>query len=397
MEEGRTTRWQGKFRMLIFALVFSGALNIALLTTLVFLSLEKRGTPFSIPSFVQSKRGEDFVNAQVLSAMRALSFRELLSYLTNRDLVEEGFAKRDLALATLVAFHHFNLEKALCGASLQRRAFVFEGGQLELFSGLTEEQFQAILKFAYEEKWPFTAEGLFHLLKRSSKPRDQSLAQAFFVTPEFYALQILFQQSEAPQDKELLLDLICEGNWDLLDRFCRTQAQRLDLSVERREHLLLSYLSLNSPTAAKLLLKTDFHFALKKLDDAGILALLEHLDEKTPEAVRYCVELLRSPRTDAVWQSAAEKLYHFSGEPLSSPVDLADARQRFLQQAEPYVEQSSTPAHTNSCRYHVVTGGETLWKIMRTYDVSLDELVQLNELEGDRLYPGMTLKIPEKR
>ncbi|MDE3048042.1 MAG: LysM peptidoglycan-binding domain-containing protein, partial [Verrucomicrobiota bacterium] len=35
-----------------------------------------------------------------------------------------------------------------------------------------------------------------------------------------------------------------------------------------------------------------------------------------------------------------------------------------------------------------------LWKISRQYKVKVDELVRINGLEKDSLYPGMTLKLP---
>ena len=159
--------------------------------------------------------------------------------------------------------------------------------------------------------------------------RDGSLEQAFLVTPEFHALQVLFQKTEAPQEPALLLNLACEGNWDLLERYSREQSQMLDLTVDKRRRLLLSYLALQSPSAAQLLLRTDFVFALKKLEDKGILDLIGLLKNKTEESERFCVELLRSPRSDAIWQAAAIRLYAYVGESLSAPLDPKEALARF--------------------------------------------------------------------
>jgi hypothetical protein len=273
---------------------------------------------------------------------------------------------------------------------------------------LSDEQFQAIIRYAYQEKWPLTAKGLFSLLQKWKTPREESLEAAFFMTPEFYSLQILFQKTEALQDPSTLLKLACEGNWDLLERFSREQSQMLDLSVEKRRRLLLSYLALHSPTAAHLLLRTDYLFALKRLDDKGILDLLGLLQEKTEESERFCIELLRSPRNDTIWQRAASCLYVYAKETPPNPLDPKQALARFAPLAPgtppvpialvPKPEVKAAPksvAPLPQIRNHIVKEGESLWKIARQYKVKVDELVKVNELEKECLQPGMTLRIPQ--
>lgn len=47
---------------------------------------------------------------------------------------------------------------------------------------------------------------------------------------------------------------------------------------------------------------------------------------------------------------------------------------------------------------HIVASGETAWRIAKKYEVSLDELIELNELEdASRLKPGQKLLIPGTR
>ena len=133
----------------------------------------------------------------MLASYARLSFRELCSYLTNTDLVEEGFTKRDLALAALVSFHDFNLEKAIGAMPAQRRLFKLDERTLEIFPGLNDDQFQAIVHYAYLERWPLTSHGLFTALQKNPAGREAALVQAFAITPEFYALQTLFQKSGA--------------------------------------------------------------------------------------------------------------------------------------------------------------------------------------------------------
>lgn len=397
-----------KFRVLTIALIFSGALNIGLIMALVFSAVEEPGIP--IPAAILSAEAPALpANRQLLYDMLKLSFSELLVYLTNRDSVEDGYAKRDLALSALTASHSFNLEKALSAAPIQKRAVLLSPDQtVELYPGLTDEHFEAIIRYAYQEKWPLTSKGLFLLLQKWPKNgRDPSLAEAFFSTPEFYALQALFQKTDAPQDPESLLNLSLEASWDVIECFAKEQAKMLDLSIEKRRSILLTYLGLRSPTAAALLLKSDYLFAKTRLVDAAVLLLLDLLGEKSIDAERFCLDLLHSPRTEAVWIAAAEKLYAFAQERPPVPIDLQTALARFAslpssKEAVPAAKTASpadrsqkwTSQASPSYREHTVQDGETLWKIGRQYKVKVDDLIKTNDLDPDRLFPGMVLRIP---
>lgn len=377
-----------KFKILTLALIFSGALNIALLTALTYSKYQE--TPVAITR--SGKKEIAVTNVQVFASMSRLTFRELVSFLTNRDLVEEGYSKRDLAIAALVAYHHFNIEKALSTPPAQVRTLALSKDQtIDVFPGLTEEQFEAIIRFAYQEKWPLTSKGLFALLQSQKGPRDESLEQAFLLTPEFYAVQLLFQKTEVPQEPQTLLNLLSEGSWDLLDKFTREQAKVLDFSVDKRRALILSYMSLHSPTAAEILLRTDFTFALKRLEDRTILDILTLLKRQSEEGTHFCVELLRSPRSDAIWQASALTLYGYAGEMPTIPLDPKAVLARFAGEKAP----EPVVAVAAPSRFHVVKDGESLWKISRQYKVKVDEIVKLNGLEKDSLFPGMTLKLPQ--
>jgi len=381
------------FRFLTLALIISGALNVVFLAAFAF-SMFQEPTVFQSIARPKSKVQETS-NGQLIGSMGRLTFRELVSFLTNRDLVDDGYSKRDLAVAALVAFHHFNIEKALCARPSQVRTFVSGEQSIDVFPGLSEDQFEAIIRFAYQEKWPLTAKGLFNLLQARQSQKDDSLEQAFLVTPEFYALQVLFQKTGAPQETDTLLSLVCEGSWDLLENLSREQSQVLDFSLEKRRALLLSYLSLHSPTAAQLLLRTDFAFALKKLEDRSILDMLTLLKRQSEEGTLFCIELLKSARSDSVWQAAAMTLYAYAGEMPTLPVDPKAVLARFTstKSSAPALAQPIAPTVS---RYHVVKEGESLWKISRQYKVKVDEIVKLNELERDSLFPGMTLKLPQE-
>lgn len=492
-----------KLRVITVALIVSGALNIGLIATGIF-TKESPAQVAIRPSNLERFQPETCLE-RTIAQMEKLSFHELVSYLTNRDAVDEGYLKRDLSLSCLVAFHHFHLEKALSFSPIQRRPIqLSETVGLELFPGLTNEQFEGIIRFAYEEKWPLTSAGLFKLLKKWPETKDESLVQAFLVTPEFHALAMLFQKSESPQLVGSLIHLISEGSWELLDQFTKQQAQLFDLSVERRRSLLLSYLAVGSKTAAQILLNTDFAFVSKRLEDQGIIRMLSLLTEKSPEAERLCLELLRSPRSDAIWTKAASNLYLYAGENPPSQMSHNDAIARFAQTGsgtnlspapqsgnnpqtkttptnqkavspqsgvktpqhspeqskgsdpqnratspqgnstivplsnDPTIQKPSQkntpltpsqqkgvpsspnspsqritpippkgPVHSHeitppdqtlgfrtSSRQHVVKEGESLWKISKLYNVKVDEIVQANQMEKDRILPGMVLVIP---
>lgn len=382
--------WNKKFRILTFSLIFSGALNIGFLVQFAIFQFCEKGT--SIGNILEAENGREiqFSNLALLHAYSKYSFRELVSLLTNREIVEEGYAKRDLALSSLVAFYYFNLEKAIGSQPVQKRFFSMDSEKsIELYPGLTDDQFDAAVRFAYQEKYPMTTQGLFFLLQK--KPEEEALQQAFMVTPEFFALQQLFQKT-SPQDPSILVSLIREGSWELLDHFVKEQMQILDVSVEKRRRLLLSYLTHQSKTAAYLLLKTDLLFIKQKLEDSGVCNLLSLLSYKTEEAEKFCISLLQSPRSDLIWRLAAEKLYAFAEEPMPSVFDIQLALQRFSPQTKSIIQEKKAISFN---RHHVVAEGESLWKIARAYKVKVDDLIQMNGIENDRLYPGMTLKIPD--
>ncbi|MBI3900899.1 MAG: LysM peptidoglycan-binding domain-containing protein, partial [Chlamydiia bacterium] len=259
-------------------------------------------------------------NPQLFDRLIKNSFTELVAALTHRET-------RELALAILVAKHDFDIERALSTSFHSYPILLSNGEKLDVWIGLGEEEYEAIVSFAYQEKYPFHAKGIFHRLKHQKKEgRDKGLEEAFFVTPEFYAFQMLFQKSGMMIDKKILLDLICEGSWEQLTFPVLSQENVLKFSTEQRQALLLSYFSCGSETAAQLL----------------------QLEKEV---------------------------------------------------AAPSIGITQTPGLKNASssvknREHVVKEGENLWKISRQYQVQIEELRKLNEMEGERLYPGMTLLIP---
>ena len=385
-------RWIKKFRFMIAGLIASCTLNIALLLAFFFSVSEIKKPQFFVSRSSKAQAPLDISYRDCLTSMSKLSFAELIAFLTNQDLVEEGLKKRDLAVAALTSFHNFHLEKAIGSPPPQKREIALsEEEKIAIYPGLDDEQFEAIIRFAYQEKWPLTPKGLFGLLKKKNmKESDETLIQAFFSTPEFYALQILFQKTQAIEAPLTLLKLASEGTWEHLEQFAQNQSQCLDLSIDKRRQLLMDYMIQGSQTAAELLLKTDFIFVRQRLDDPAICHLISLLHEKTPDAEKLCLELLSAPRTDSVWKAAAEKLYAFAQEPLPSPFHLEAVLARFI----PNRQSKQPPPPLSPVKQHIVKEGENLWKIARQYKVKVDDLVKANDLAKDQLQPGMILLIP---
>ncbi len=189
-----------KTRLLTQVLILSGMLNIGLLATFIYVVLREKTESLAIElkPLKEQPSGEHFTNTALLKTYSLLPFQELLLRLENKERVDEGLYKRDLALSCLKAFHHFDLDKALYGFPLQKRSILLANndGQeridLPIYPGLSDDQFQAILRYSKTEKWPLTAQGLFYELQRSPHPRDASLIEAFSLSAECEAIHTLF-------------------------------------------------------------------------------------------------------------------------------------------------------------------------------------------------------------
>lgn len=412
-------------RFLTQALIMSGALNIGLVSTFIYFVLKdkQQSLVYELKPTAKENLSPSLSNEQTLRAYSALSFKELLLRLENKEHNEAGLTKRDLALACLVAFHHFNLEKALGGLYLPERHFLFKSldGQeaidLKIFPGLNDDEYGAMMQYAKTEKWPLTSQGLFFEIQRSSiETCDPSLLEAFYLTPQFHIISTLFSKSGAPLEKKELVSLLTAGDWATLQTFFEEQRLVQDLSQERRRVFLLRYLPFHSTFAIHLLLKEGLEFLLTKLEDAQILAILDAANEKSPSIETFAKALLASPRSDSIWKRSATLLYQLHGEPLPQPYDHKLAMNRFfpretvsslppiLQETKPALKQvapglSLTPKKVQKAqgRFHTIQEGDTLWKIARKYRVSVDAIKKLNHLESERLRTGRQLQIPESK
>lgn len=436
-----------KTHRLTQALLFSGAFNIVLLAVF-FYWLVREMPPRPYCELKPAEQQEEQIplainhaNADVIRSFRRMPLEQLVAKLNDTQLVENGYTQRDLALAALISFHYFDISRALLGEAQpkQQRMMPYaknrEGALLDVvvYPGLSEQQYQAIIKYAQTERWPLTSQGMFLTLRKQHGQYDPTLADAFSLTPEFLAVEMLFNRSEKNVEKKDLLTVLCQGDWKLISSFVEQQRLVQDLSPARRQRFLIDFIDSESRAAAYLMLKTDGAFALRKLDDEHVNALLKLLVEKTPEAEQFSLALLTSPRSDSVLQNAAVKLFEFAGEPIPSKEIQQSAIARFVQppavKPTPKAVKAKAPtiagpkksSKTSSAivavkkeqktiapkkiitaskpsarrpRMYVVTEGDSLWKIAKRFDVEIEVLRKSNRLKSDSLKPGTALFIP---
>ena len=87
-------QWEKKSRFLTQLLIWSGAINIGLLSSLVYLVLRDRPETISFDLRpVATTKVIQATNQDILSQFSTLSWAELVAQLENVDLVEEGYKK----------------------------------------------------------------------------------------------------------------------------------------------------------------------------------------------------------------------------------------------------------------------------------------------------------------
>lgn len=335
-----------KVRQLNMALIVSGALNIAVLSLLLFWVLrEKPPTPYC--ELKPAASGEQEIPladqrgcAEVLAQLSKLPFSQLVNRLYNAQLIENGYAERDLALACMVAFHHFDFQRALPknAQPQQSRLLSWKPKDREkavsffVYPDLTQAHYDSMIQFAKTERWPLTGEGLFELLKtqKNQKKFDDHLIETFVLTPQFWTVELLFNRSGQKASRQDILIVLLEGDWNLLQQFVDQQRQVHDSSDARRQKFLLDYIKAGSRSAAVMLLKSEWDFAVKKIDDLQVAAIIKLLPLYLEEGQAYAKEMLVSPRSTNVWREASQWLYTQAEEPMPSDWTRHAALTRFI-------------------------------------------------------------------
>ncbi|CDR34716.1 LysM peptidoglycan-binding domain-containing protein [Criblamydia sequanensis] len=437
-----------KIKRLRKALLISCFLNIVLGMVSLFFAYKQENAnalkPFHITTRLLTNKilPEENSLGQKLASLKEKNFEDLVLALKDITLIQDGYRERDFALACLVKFHFFNIEKAFSSLSFpkQRRKVIFYDKSLKkneilLYPDIEEAHFEKALTFAEIEKWPFTSLGLFQKLKEE-KIQDPSLLYAFQLTTEFKTMERLFQEVADKVKLTELIDIITSGKWlDFLSKIDMINKADFTL-IELRRRFLLDYIHNQSVTAAEVFLKIDMEQAVKKISDKDALTILKILDKRSAISAKYALSMLVSPRSDDIWMEAARRLYQFSYETIPTVLKKKEVLARFVPHllknkeidfskstlsskeselkkklfSKAPIEPSNERAKPKSAslsllkakekeapksrKAYLVQEGDSLWKISRRFGVDINEIKKLNHLESDFLKPDTLISLP---
>ena len=433
-----------KIRLLTQALIVSGAFNIGITIFFIYWVLREQ-PPQPYCEFKPANINEQIslVDSrgcqEVLMHFSKLSFPDLLDYLKSSKLIENGYAERDLALAYLVSIYHFDMQRAFPKdlQPKQKRYLEWKLNNqkpviLTIYPDLTQNHYNILLSFARMERWPLTPKGLFLLLKKQKNENkmDSELADAFAQTPEFWTIDLLFNRTSKILEKQNLLNILLEGPWETLHGFANNQRKLQDLSDARRQKFLVDYIMNGSKEAAVFLLKFDWDFAIKKLDNTQVISLLKNIPKNEKIGENFAKEMLKSPRNSNVQRAASEWLYENIGEVFPKDWSYESTYQKFitenntespqvisvqqsLKQAS-LIDRIKKPSNSSTVslpvtvkysnkvsesslkmpKYYIVKEGDSLWKIARQLGSDAEEIKKYNQLKSDKIKAGMVLTIP---
>lgn len=375
-------------RLLWKFITLSGIGNIAFATGFFYLLFHPthfRGAiPFS-PN-VHNLNTLDENNISFLKKFSSLTLEQVVPYLQDTRLVEEGYTVRDLALSAMCSYHFFDIQRALEHPPLQIREFSLSSEKkILLFPALESQDFDKINQFLKKEKCPLTHEGLFAKLKENI---TSERVQVFIQSDEFMIFETLFRRAHKNIKRKMVFDLVLEGNWDLFKSSYEEIANTGDFSVRSRCQILKNYLNIKSKTAALLFLTTDFAFAVSKLSDQECIILFQLIEKQSQAAQNFAVTLLSSSRSDKIHQAAKE----FLGGVFEEEVAKKMEERPGIGKLRPLFREA--PPASPSPRTHIVNEGETLWMISLKYHLSLEALIKANHLQTHQIHPGQILKLP---
>ena len=376
-------------------LIFSVALNLALLTSVVFNAVKGKESHSKYKSTSQyiaqaNENSSSLEHALIEKSEKKL--QELVGQLGNDMHIEDGFTQRDIALSVLSHQYDLDIDRALMGQTPIMRYIPVQGAvgntyDYPVFSGLTDMQYKLIQTFVKNEKWPLTSSGLFQKLTQGLN--DESLKSAFYLSKEFMYIEGLF--CSLGVSKEILLNTVLQGTWESLSEFIANHNQIQDFSNSLRIQFLSQYLDVGSEYAARLILEIDAMHALKKLDDSQIVALLGLLEKKSSLTENFALHLAIGHRSDWVRQEACRLLYHYADLGLPEPFSYQEAMgfighkyqidpSHMLAAATIDAPAAFESPSSEPSKVYVVQDGDNLWKIARKNKVALDDLRQVKSL-----------------
>ncbi len=406
-----------KLQLMTTALIMSGSCNIALAGALWQCARNKptlRHAQFTKEGgFLRAE------NCGALSEFANWEYARLLAELSNGELMEDGFTRGGLALAILIEKFDFDVDRALLGKELHRRTLkdARTAHQYTLIADLQTSDFERVRNFAEQERWPMTPRGLFQrfcdqararVIGEDLSPIDPSLIESLFASDAFCAFARLF-----PPDipRQYLALTALHLNWSELcprDLGSYTLAEKSGASSLRCD-LLLRAIERGSKPAAYLLIMSDFDFALHKTSDLAMQQLLTLVDTYTAEALAVSMGVLRGPRGDTVRELAAKRACHFLNLPppigeqwgllARALVQSGDFSSRGSEEIAERISgawhasrEDVEPVH-RALQEHIVQPGDTLWKLSKTYGMTVRDLMRRNDLSRDFLHIGQILRI----
>ena len=395
--------WQKKVRNLSHLLIFSVSLNMALGVSFVLWQREKKIQQKEI--FFSTEEMQLKNPAESLQKFFTSSFAELAAALEDKTKMQDGFTYRDFALATLINFHDLDIKRALSGFNLQMRNVSFvhtQGGEnfsLKIVVGLEDHHYVLISAYIREHPWPQTPKGLFALLKEKREEAPTSLVTTFFATPEFYAVYTMLHRMLPDLAMEKVLLMLLDGSYEMLQE--SYQLLQEHAATNSFVHgFFKRYLKAYSSYAASIWVDYDSDDLIRQLDDETLLEITSSLRENTPKIHAFLKKIITSIRKDAVREAAAKKIYEFSG--LDTP-EIYD-HEKVLSQIFPKaplihsLKPHNEPPKTlfgKEVKTHIVQSGDSLWKVARRYNTSIEAIKKFNHLRSDLLRPGQELDIPQ--
>ena len=379
-----------QIKRLSWFLLISISFNAFFIAILMFLFFQEKPEPFFTQSYALLSESQGVVAdqelKQAIEELKGQTVDELLVKLSDKTLVEHGFTVGDISLGILSGFYQFDLERAL-SRPLKKKAVAYgtKGETVYLFTDLSEQDFLRLETFIRQEKWPFSSQGLFKLLKNPMFMNDSSLKETFYHTKEFIEVERLVSTRQKKFPKERILSLILSGERGKLAAFYEIKKSSFDISEKPRRLFLLDWVHQGASEAAQILYETDLEFSLKKLDDATTLKILKLLETNETALKDFSEKLLRLPRSEAVKRAAQAylpKVDTLSGS-LSEPPKVL---------AKPTLTQLPKQVYPEGI--YIVQPNDSLWKISKKLNVSIEILKAMNGLTSDQLKPGRPLRIP---
>lgn len=327
-------------------------------------------------------------NADILlTAYAKLPFGELVEHLGSKKKLDNGCLERDLSLGCLAAFHNFDVERALSGQiNPEAKRFLFwNGTSLPLHLNLDDSEYAKIMLFASEEEWPLNGYGLFTYLKKTppSNPAYQKLLDTFVLSREYLFFEQLLKSMQPKLSFSELLQLLLESDWSLINEIYQ---QRELAEVQKRKFLLSSAMK-GSKLAANSLVASDSSYALL-LSDQELLTLIALLSKDRETNYFFIKSVLKTPRNPLLRKTAEKWL----GDPVTKMIPLSPPK-NVKEIKTKVVSDKNMQVATD----YTVQEGDSLWKVARRFNTDTETLKKTNQLQNDKLKPGMKLKVPKAK